>query len=531
MKSWKILLILILLLAGILRLWQLGDRPSGISNDEANYIYTAYSIWETGRDITGKFLPLSFAVDTSFSPVNIYLISPLVGILGPSPFSGRLLYAVLGISSVFLVYLLTYKLIGDRKTALLASLIMAMSPWHILISRSAFDPTPTIFFFLLSTLIFIHAAKKGNILWSLPTFFLAFNSYHATKLFFILFIPVLLYVYREDLLKRKKEVVFFLVGIGFILISFLAVARIYGEKRQNVFFWNQPEYVDIVARKVNYERQVSEGPPILKEIISNKATIYIRETGFSYVNAFSLENLFIRGDRNRVTGYSGYYLPYFHTAELVLLIIGLFVLFGLKDKKSKWLIILSLLVAPIPGIFVNPGDRSFLFRGAMMLPFLVIVIALGANYFLKYIEKYSSKIRKLALLFALLIYTFFILRSFYIYYFQLSSFGGENWFRSSRELANYVGKEKQPIFIVTEDEILPIQIAIFNKFDPKEVQKYWKEKKSPLVNVIFLKSCPKKLPEYTLVSPIRCLFRERPTSMIKDSEEPQRIIWRIYEKN
>src|SRR5690349_13503591 len=99
--NWKIILISILVLSFFLRVWDLGDKPAGISNDEANYIYSAYSIFKTGKDINGKAFPVSFTVDTSFSPVHIYLMSPFVGILGPSAFSGRILNVFLAVGDVF----------------------------------------------------------------------------------------------------------------------------------------------------------------------------------------------------------------------------------------------------------------------------------------------------------------------------------------------------------------------------------------------------------------------------------------------
>ena len=105
--NWKTALILVILLASFLRLWQLGNIPAGTPNDEASYIYNSYSIWHTGRDILGNFLPLSFNAHSSQSPVEVYLTAPFVGILGLSLFSARLPAALLGIGSVFLIFLIT----------------------------------------------------------------------------------------------------------------------------------------------------------------------------------------------------------------------------------------------------------------------------------------------------------------------------------------------------------------------------------------------------------------------------------------
>jgi 4-amino-4-deoxy-L-arabinose transferase-like glycosyltransferase len=115
MKRHTIFLVLIMLLASILRLWQLGNIPNGITNDESGYMYSAYSIWKTGHDVSGRLFPLSFNLDNSFSPVYIYATAPFVGILGLNPFIGRLPYALISILVVFLIYLFPKKLFDGNK--------------------------------------------------------------------------------------------------------------------------------------------------------------------------------------------------------------------------------------------------------------------------------------------------------------------------------------------------------------------------------------------------------------------------------
>ncbi len=51
------LLLVIVILAGFLRLWQLGVVPISPDWDEAALGYNAYSILHTGRDEYGIFLP------------------------------------------------------------------------------------------------------------------------------------------------------------------------------------------------------------------------------------------------------------------------------------------------------------------------------------------------------------------------------------------------------------------------------------------------------------------------------------------
>ena len=92
MTRW--ILFVIIFIAAILRLWNVGAMPPGITNDEGGAIYSALSAWKTGRSLDGVFLPLSFNLDNSFPPVNIYLTAPFIGIFGPNAWASRVPLAV-----------------------------------------------------------------------------------------------------------------------------------------------------------------------------------------------------------------------------------------------------------------------------------------------------------------------------------------------------------------------------------------------------------------------------------------------------
>jgi len=77
----------ILLLTGLslIHLVGLSNIPPGLSNDEANIGYEAWSIATTGKDQWGNFFPIVFQGFGNWSlPVYIYLTVPFVWILGPT---------------------------------------------------------------------------------------------------------------------------------------------------------------------------------------------------------------------------------------------------------------------------------------------------------------------------------------------------------------------------------------------------------------------------------------------------------------
>lgn len=72
--KYKILLVVVVLLAFFLRFYQLGETPVALNIDEVAIGYNAYSILQTGKDEFGKVLPVVFRSYDDFKPpLLIYL--------------------------------------------------------------------------------------------------------------------------------------------------------------------------------------------------------------------------------------------------------------------------------------------------------------------------------------------------------------------------------------------------------------------------------------------------------------------------
>ena len=365
MKKVYLALILIVLLASVLRLWNLGEMPSGITNDEAGYIYSSYSILKTRKDLVGNFMPFSFNLDNSFSPVPVYLIIPFLSFYGISPFSGRLVFALAGIGNVILIFLIA-KSLFNSKIAFFSAFMMSVSAWHLQVSRMAYDGGIALFFYLLGIYIFLKNIKNENtkkILLSLPFFLLAFYSYHATKIYFLALILVLFIVFKKELLKKKKVFLLLLFGTIIILFSFLYISITQDVTRGSVFLFKD----DKAAKMVNWEREKNSAPPILKTIFSNKPLYFLRVIRENYLEAFSPQFLFLYGETSGLSSIYGVsFRGVMYIIELPLLILGFIFLLNNKNKKIRNLIILLLIISPLPSTFTK--DRTYVMRSIMMMP-------------------------------------------------------------------------------------------------------------------------------------------------------------------
>src|SRR3990170_1032555 len=135
----KIILIAIVLLAAVLRFWQLDSYPA-LNADEAAVGYNAYSLIQTGKDEHGNTWPVHFQSFNDYKPgLYFYLVLPFVKILGLNEWAVRIPNAALGTLTVLAIYLLIKELkIGnslDFKNLKLGieeigAFMLAISPWH-----------------------------------------------------------------------------------------------------------------------------------------------------------------------------------------------------------------------------------------------------------------------------------------------------------------------------------------------------------------------------------------------------------------
>lgn len=122
----------IVLLALLLRGWQLESVPLGLHGDEAVTGMDARRALAEGW--IGPYLYPS-ALGQPAGPV--YLTAAVFGLLGESTFSLRLSMALFAAATIGFTYLAAAAMFG-RRVALLAALLLAVQPWHLHLGRIAF---------------------------------------------------------------------------------------------------------------------------------------------------------------------------------------------------------------------------------------------------------------------------------------------------------------------------------------------------------------------------------------------------------
>ena len=183
-QSWFIygLLFLITLLAMVLRFYKLGDWSFWI--DEIYTIDHAMLHFKNWGLILDHIPPYR-----NWVPVSVMLAAQAINWWGVSEWSARLASVVIGVISIPILFFPTRRIFGDW-VALLAVLLLAVSPWHIFWSQNARFYTSLLLFYTLALFAFhlgLERNKPGYFILFYGLFYLALSE----RLFAFFIFPVI----------------------------------------------------------------------------------------------------------------------------------------------------------------------------------------------------------------------------------------------------------------------------------------------------------------------------------------------------
>ena len=360
-----------MLLGGILRLIWLSSLPAGFNADEAAFGYNAYSLLQTGRDEWGTaWFALPFTNLRSFGdyklPLYSFLVVPSIKFFGLNEFSTRLPNAVFGTMAIVAIYLLARKL---GFPALLAAALLAISPWHVQLSRGAFEANLIVLFFPLAIYLFL----TRRFIMSAVILAVSFYSYHTTRLL----TPVLAVALM--LFSRKISPKFLFV---LLLISLPGLWSMLGpgsSRLADIGVFSPTDNWQGVADQRFAARNLGLPDPIAR-IFSNKATAVFSQVVSNYTSYFSPQFLISQGPSEStygmLTGVGVIYL-----LEAIFLATFLVRLIRQPDKQATFIFIL-LLLSPIPAA-LSKGSGLAANRVAAMIPFLTLCLSLGLTHLIR----------------------------------------------------------------------------------------------------------------------------------------------------
>lgn len=340
----KYLLVLICIFFIFTRFYKIAEIPPSVYWDEASIGYNAYSIAETGKDEWGDFLPLHFRAFGEFKlPVYIYSVVPFVKLFGLNELSVRFPAVLYSLGVVVFTYMLARRLTGSNVVGLWSSFFISISPWFFIFSRTGFEATAGLMFYLLAIYLFLLSKNGIFIFLSIIIFILSVYSYNSFRIIVPLTILILIFLERDNLKDMvKRQIKWITLSLAIIIISIWPIYRLY-------------------AYDVGFFRLQAVGTVDAGTFIKN------------YVAHFSLDFL-LDGDKNlrhQQEDFGQIYFP-----ELILLLLGSLYIVRSKSRH-KLLPILLFLISPLPASLTRESPHAL--RALSMVPFISMISAMGVT--------------------------------------------------------------------------------------------------------------------------------------------------------
>ena len=347
-RHWAALAVIVLL-ALVLRVYNLRDLPAGFFCDEAALGYNAWALANYGSDENGAPWPLFvWSFGGYKNPVFIYAAMLPIKLFGLSEMSVRLTAAAFGVATVAAMFFLGRALLGPW-VGLWAALLLAIAPWHLHFSRIAFELISFPLLFAIGLTLLVRFTQGRRTL-AAAFFFMGacLYAYAIAKLFVPLFLLGFGVLYLPTVWRRWRG---WLVGFPVLLLTVApAVAFDLAHQRRGMRYFDATTIL----------RPGAPLAPLLRQYAHN------------YVTFFSPRFLFEAGDaitRHAVRGHGELY-PFF----LPLLGLGLLVLLLRRDRAAK-LILWWLLLYPAGASLMTEIPSAS--RGIIGVPAFCLVAATG----------------------------------------------------------------------------------------------------------------------------------------------------------
>ncbi len=436
--NYKFLLLIVVIVAAFLRFYQLGINPPSLTWDETAWGYNAYSLGVDGKDEFGRFLPHDYL--ESFGdfkpPMYAYLDIIPVKIFGLNEFATRFPSAFFGVFTVlvtfFLVKRIFWKSKNKEKYAIFSAFFLAISPWHFMLSRAAFEANVATFFLVLGVWGFFSAVqdKKWYLIISAISFALSMYTFNTSRVVAPLLVIILVFAFRKKLFEIKKETI---IALAIGLLVFLPTFRFLLTPQAGLRFKEVNIFSDIGVVETANQEIANDNNSAFSKIIHNRRFLYSLEYVKHYFDNLSPSFLFIKGDGN----------PKFSTQDVgqmyiwdIIFFVGGVLLLIRKREGNWWIVPLWLLIGIIPAATARETPHAL--RIETTLPMFQIIVAYGFVQLIDKIKKYKKFI-VYCLLFILSVNFVYFYHN-YFYHYPLE-FSGE-WQYGYKQSIDYVKSVK-----------------------------------------------------------------------------------------
>lgn len=464
-KYRKWIIVFILLIAFILRINKITQVPPSLNWDEASIGYNAYSIIKTGRDEWGKTLPIHFKSFGEYKlPGQIYASIPAIALFGLNPFGVRITPVIYGTLTVLFLYFLTKELFKKESIALVSAFLLAISPWHIQLTRGSFESSFALMWVVLGVWLFVKGFKDSK--WwiiSMIPFALSVYTYNSARAFVPLLLFTLFVIYRKDILKEKKKAILSIVLFVLLMIPVMTffVSGEGGARYQLVSITDEAGLIP----RIDEARNLSTLPESLIPMFHNRP-VYVG--GYfiqNYLAHFTPDFLFISGAGHRQHHVQG--IGQLYWVQALFLIVGISMLFKNKEK-FKWLLLSWMLLAYVP-VALTLDSIPHALRTLNAVPTYQIISAYGIYYLYSWLNKKNKIINYAFWIFVIVILMFQFAKYLNNYFNRYPVLYSRDWQYGYKQVLDYVGEKqgKYDMIVFSRNYGEPHIFTLFNlEYDP-----------------------------------------------------------------
>ena len=219
-----LLFLLILALGVFARVWRYPAIPAGLNQDEAFAAYEAWALLHGGVDSSLHAWPVYLtAWGSGMNALETYLMLPLIALFGPAKWAIRLPQLLVALASLFAARGVGRQ-IGGRRCGLCLAALLALCPWHILLSRWGLESNLAPGMLLIGLYFLLRGREDGRFLPPAALFYgLSLYAYSAIWPVMPLLLGLLLLYLRPKADRHLLVSALILAALALPLVAFLTV--------------------------------------------------------------------------------------------------------------------------------------------------------------------------------------------------------------------------------------------------------------------------------------------------------------------
>lgn len=439
MKRLSIIaLFCIIIVAFALRFYKVTEIPPALNWDEISIGYNAYSVLQTGKDEWGQFLPIHFRSYGEYKlPVQLYASIPGIAIFGLNEFGVRITPVLYGTLTVLILFFLARRIFNNTIIGLLAAFLLAISPWHIHLTRGSFESSLSILWIVLGVWLLIKGFDKGK--WwivSMVPFALSMYTYNSARVFTPLFLVCVVWILRNQIRQYKR---YFIYSILFFVILMIPIVPYYisGEGNSRYKLVSITDDPGLVPR-INETRGNSPLPAPLPRLLYNKVTFISYYFLTNYLSHFTPQFLFISGAPHKQHHVQN--IGELYAFQAPFLVLGLYLLYR-RQNRYRWLIISWILLAFIPVSITNDSIPHAL-RTLIAAPVYQLLSAYGLYISYEYLKKKDQRLTLLYGAIMTVIISASIIYYLSLYYGNYAYLYSRDWQYGYKQAVEYINVHK-----------------------------------------------------------------------------------------